>query len=281
VLVAEGVFGPDGFVELPPPTPEEVEAVLSRMLRRLLPFFEKVEEVPWPEDGHQALQHDSAQQRLALHLGAEEQAPRRRARRGLVAVGQGFSLHAGTWVHANDREGLLRLVRYGARSPVAQSRLSRRDDGRYVYRTKKGLELVLTAQQLVRRLLALIPPRYAHGTNFHGVFASHANARAGLLPAPTGAAALVKEDVRAPRAHAAPAAGPTRRRRPRVDWATLHQRTWAVDVWQCPCGGRRRVVAVVTSPSTAEAMLRNMGRLPPREPLPLAQAPPQGVLPLS
>jgi hypothetical protein len=83
----------------------------------------------------------------------------------------GFSLHADTWVHANDRQGLARLVRYGARGPVAESRLTRREDGRLAYETKKGVTLVLTAEQLVRRLVALIPPRGLHLTNFHGALA--------------------------------------------------------------------------------------------------------------
>jgi hypothetical protein len=39
--------------------------------------------------------------------------------RRLVATGMGFSLHAGTAVHGNDRQGLERLRRYGALGPVA------------------------------------------------------------------------------------------------------------------------------------------------------------------
>jgi hypothetical protein len=53
------------------------------------------------------------------------------------------------------REG--RLPEAGARRGAAESRLSRRDDGKYLYQTKKGVTLVLTAEQLVRRLLWLIP----------------------------------------------------------------------------------------------------------------------------
>lgn len=51
----------------------------------------------------------------------------------------GFSLHANTAVRGNDRQGLERLVRYGARGPVAESRLRRLDDGRYEYTPKKGV----------------------------------------------------------------------------------------------------------------------------------------------
>ena len=81
-------------------------------------------------------------------------------------MAMGLSLHADTGVHANDRTGLLGLCKYGARGPVAESRLTRRDDGRYAYETKRGVTLVMTAQQLVRRLLWLIPSRGLHLTNF-------------------------------------------------------------------------------------------------------------------
>jgi hypothetical protein len=45
-------------------------------------------------------------------------------------------------------------------------------------------------------------------------------------------------------------------------------------VWKCRCGGQRSVVALVTSPRTAEEMLRNMGMLDV-SPLPQAPGPPQ------
>jgi hypothetical protein len=73
----------------------------------------------------------------------------------------------------DDRDALLRLCRYGARGPIAESRLSRREDARDAYETKKGVTLVMSAEQLVRRLLWLIPPRGSHLTNFHGAFAPH------------------------------------------------------------------------------------------------------------
>jgi hypothetical protein len=133
--VAEGVWHDGLFMELPPPSAEEVEAVLERALAQLLPDFES-RGVAWPEDEYEALQAKSAQLRLPLD---EEPAP---ARRGRLAGMMGFSLHADTAVTANDREGLLRLARYGARGPVAESRLSRREDGRYAYETKKGVTLV-------------------------------------------------------------------------------------------------------------------------------------------
>jgi hypothetical protein len=68
---------------------------------------------------------------------------------------------------------------------------------------------------------------------------------------------------------------PAQVKRPRLAWATLQAHTWGIDVWKCSCGGKRKVLAVVTRRRTAEEMLRNLGLLQPRPPLPAAQSPPQ------
>jgi hypothetical protein len=268
LLVPEGVWCGGVFLELPRPTPEELEAVLARMLAQAKRTFEALD-AAWPEDGFEALQLQGAQERLNLNDESTFGGHRDR----LVAVGEGFSLHAGTSVHGNDRDSLARLCRYGARGPIASSRLSRRDDGKYAYETKKGVTLVLTAEHLVRRLLWLIPPARFHLTSFHGVLSSHAAARATLLPT----SASHPPRPTAPAAAAATGARAVKPKTPRLDWASLHAKAWAVDVWQCPCGGRRKVTAIVTSRSVAEEILRNLRLLPPSSPrfVALAQAPPQ------
>ena len=45
--------------------------------------------------------------------------------RHLAAYHQGFSLHAGVHLHANDRQGLAHLCGYGARPTLTQERLLR------------------------------------------------------------------------------------------------------------------------------------------------------------
>ena len=204
LLVPEGVWSDGEFLELSPPSTQEVEQVLARMLAQARRTFEAME-APWPEDAFEALQLQGAQERLNL---GDEPVPRSAGRR--VAVGEGFSLHADTRVHGNDRDGLARLCRYGARGPVAESRLSRRDDGKYAYETKKGGTLGLTAAQLVRRLLWLIPPARLHLTSFHGLLSSHAADRAAVLPraSPVPPAKL--------------ASAPTKKgRRRKLDWVSL------------------------------------------------------------
>ena len=69
---------------------------------------------------------------------------------------------------------------------------------------------------------------------------------------------------------------PKKERMPRVDWAKLLRRTFALDVFTCAwCGGRRRVLAYLTEPNAVRAILEHLHC--PRGLLALAaaQGPPQ------
>ncbi|WP_350102554.1 transposase [Myxococcus sp. SDU36] len=62
----------------------------------------------------------------------------------------------------------------------------RREDGRVEYRTRKGQVLVFTAEALMKRLLAVMPPRGVHLTRFHGAFAPNAALRSRVVrPVPS------------------------------------------------------------------------------------------------
>jgi len=67
-----------------------------------------------------------------------------------------------------------------------------------------------------------------------------------------------------------------KQRTPRVDWAKLLRRTFALDVFTCAwCGGRRRVLAYLTAPNAVRAILEHLS-LPTRPAqLAAAQGPPQ------
>jgi len=71
------------LVELPAPDTREAEGTLRRVLRGAHEEF-AVQEAPWPEDEHEAAQHQALQRPLGL-----EGAPGTTERR--VAVGAGFS----------------------------------------------------------------------------------------------------------------------------------------------------------------------------------------------
>jgi hypothetical protein len=156
-------------------------------------------------------------------------------------------------------------------------RLSAREDGTYAYRTRRGQLLVITAAQLVKRLLALLPPKGVHLTRFHGVFSAHSKLRARVVrAAPADPPPPPPPPPLGPKVAAAEAP----LRRPRVDWAFLQRHTFAADVWRCPCGGKRRLVAAITPRATAEEMLRNIRVALSAPPVVTAHSPPQSALPL-
>ncbi|WP_227027145.1 transposase [Corallococcus soli] len=230
-----------------------------------------------PEDAQQAYQAHSLQQRLHWLELDVLRPPSKQLRCSFL---EGFSLHANTHLHANDRQGLERLCRYGARGALALERLSRAEDGRIAWRMKRPLpdgttHLFFTGLELLRRVASLIPPPRSNLTRFHGVFAPGAKLRPFLLPQ---AEAEAKPEEASEPPLAATGQEPTQERTPRLDWAGLLRRSFALDVFACGrCGGRRRVLAYLTAPSGVRAILEHLGlpTLPGR--LAPARGPPQNA----
>jgi hypothetical protein len=105
----------------------------------------------------------------------------------LCASIDGFSLHAGAWVSARDREKLEKLCRYAARPAVAESRLVELSDGRIGYSLKKRWRdgttaVVMTKAVLMERLCALVPKPRKHLVTYHGVLASASGLRPKVVP---------------------------------------------------------------------------------------------------
>lgn len=70
-------------------------------------------------------------------------------------------------------------------------------------------------------------------------------------------------------------------RRAHLDFATLLKRTFGIDIWTCACGGKRRVLAIITTRRLAAQRLAELGLAqahPQNPPKPMAQAPPQLAL---
>lgn len=190
-LVPYGVFvaaadGTVAFRALPPPTDAEVARLLAQISWVI---HARIERLAHDHDNHDeppdAFAHDQA---AALsepspfgRFGAISPTGRR------TAFIQGYSLHADRQIDAEDRDGLERLCRYGARSPVANSRLSVDGAGRVVMALKRPLrdgrvELVFAPSEFVRRLAVLVPPPRRHLTRYHGVFAPNHRLRAAVVP---------------------------------------------------------------------------------------------------
>ncbi len=268
-LMIDGAYeiGPDGtamFHPVPGPTDEEVGAVAEQVYLKVVRKLEAQ-----GDEGGAALA--STEPVLAALAGASvagvaAAGPRRGARtlrlgsgnaieatitRRRCAAVEGFSLHGGVRVPANDRDGLEHLARYLARPPIAVDRLSLLSDGRVALRFKRpfsdGTEaVVFTPFELIERLLPLVPRPRKHAIRFHGILAPAAGYRSKVVPVPPPAKA---------KAPSAPEPPPNR-----FPWAELLRRVFVVDVLACPrCKGRMRIVGAVTEPGAIDRILKHLG----------------------
>jgi hypothetical protein len=330
------------FTPLPPPSDEEVTRITATIARRVEKLLvkkgllgEHAATDPDPLEADEPLLSQlysaSVQSRIAtgpragqrlLRLGDRIDVEEVEATTGpRCASVQGFSLHADVCVPAHDRRRLERLVRYGARPPIATERLSELPDGRILYRLRHRwrdgtTHVVFEPVDLVARLAALVPPPRANIVRYHGILAPCASwrdvvvrdrdevssalppppscrckpnpapGRAPAQPAPTedgkasspiGRPTAATSEQGAQGAAVPPREGrdpfsPAPLRPRRLSWAQLLRRVFAVDVFQCDCGGRMRILAAIDQPEVARAILDCLG-LSSRAP-PLAPAPP-------
>jgi hypothetical protein len=171
----------------------------------------------------------------------------------------GFGAHLGPRIAADDRAGLLRVARYAARAPVAESRLryhaaraevelvSEARDGPYV-----GVHR-LSALEFLARWVNHVPERYETRIRYYGAFATRRRVW-------WRARGVVQVPVAEPGSSEPAADGPALRAR-RRRWAELLRLVYAVDVEVCArCGGAARIVGFVTEPAVARRILAHLER---------------------
>jgi hypothetical protein len=280
------------FCQLPAPTDQQVQTLLWRAATRIeqLVNLHSGAELDEPDDEKRAVActlAEAAQPMGQTRLSAglylpEPQKPR-------CAHIDGYSLHADVAVTADDRQGLERLLRYGARPALCQRRLSVTASGQVRYQFRKPVVggrtcVTMAPEDFVRRLAALIPPPWQNLTRFHGVFAANSHHRKLLLPLVPPPAGSVNSRP-APRADAVNtteplAAAPESEPMPkhlRIAWSELLARSFGLDVLACPrCrGGRMRLVATIKDKTVIDKILAHIGW--PSQPPPAAppRAPPQ------
>jgi hypothetical protein len=262
-LLPDGIFLLDGdsparFVPLPPPPDEDLAAILERVVRRTARALVGYEDLESEADALATLQ--------AAEVDRRQRFPDqfRHSRHG--AFLDGFSLHAGVWIHENDREGRERLCRYALRPPLALRRLTQGEEGQLVYRMKRprggSLLLLLTPDELLARLATLVPPPRVHGLRYHGVLAPNSKARQRIVPeapepvpsAPvTEARARTTEKPRRVKSAEQPA------RTHRIPWADLLRKVYAIDVLACPeCSGRIQLIAFIAEAKVAKRILDHL-----------------------
>jgi len=332
VLWLDGVYVHDlrlgrvEFCEHEEVTDVEVAKLVSAIRDRVLRYLRRTGK--WADEGDVDCEASGAGD-LQQELGAAavqgkaalgERAGRRDQRIGqgtraepfvkapLCADVDGFSLHAGVWVAARDRERLEKLCRYAGRPAIAESRLRVLPDGRVAYSLKKTWKdgtthVVLEPQVLMERLCALVPRPRRHLVTYHGVLAPAAGIRPRVVPQvdeveaggcrhadgegggvgeePIAAAGGEVDAVRRMLRQRLVPHRPGKRRqgqgRRRYSWPQLLARVFLIDVLLCRhCGGRRRLLAAIHDPESIRRVLVAM-RLPTEVPVLAApRGPPAG-----
>jgi hypothetical protein len=171
----------------------------------------------------------------------------------------GFGAYLGPRI--GEREGLLRVARYGARAPVAESRLrydaeraevelvADRTDGPYA-----GVHR-MTALEFLARWVDHVPERYEVRVRYAGAYATRRRVwwrRRGVMLARTRGEppSIVEHEASWPALRA-------RRRR----WAELLRLVFKVDVEVCArCGGEARIIGFVTEPQVVRRILAHLDR---------------------
>lgn len=208
-----------------------------------------------------------------LHRLGDPDAARAEHRAPLQAHIDRFDLHAGLTIaaqHAHGRLALEKLLRYCARPPIAQDRLTELPDGRITLALKTSwsdgtTHVIYEPLDLIAKLAALIPRPHKNLILYHGVLAANAAWRKRVVCYGRNAAA--SSALGEPNA-----SGPQHKRK---QWADLMRRAFGYDLLTCPnCGGKMQLLACVMERSAIRKILSHL-RLPPDPPATArARAPP-------
>jgi len=299
-LVSEGVFVADNdtqsptFHPLPAPTQAEIQHIAWTTCERVVALLRKrgqwldadpeTDKLAQDEPLLSSIYSASITGTLAMGPRAGKRllrlvdAPVREAdgHDGATRNGYGFDLNAGVRVAAHDRKGLERLCRYLCRPAISNERVKKLPDGNFALALKRPWAngtsaIVLSGEELIEKLVALVPPPRFHMTRAFGVFASHAKLRPKVIPKPKAQACEHdRATIGAPNSRPKPSS---------YSWDSLMMRVFAIDVLRCErCGSRMQKISVISQPAVIRAILAAVGRN--TGPPPPALAPCQVQLPL-
>jgi hypothetical protein len=163
----------------------------------------------------------------------------------------GFDLHARLTI-ATDRAGgtgkLKKLVRYCARPPIANDRLSLLQDGRVLLELKTpwadgSTHVIYEPLDFIAKLVALVPRPHKNLVLYHGVLAARSKWRSRVV------------NYRRELSEAAVSASSTPRHQRRL-WSELMRRAFGYDLLACPsCGGRMVLLACILRPDVIAKIL--------------------------
>lgn len=181
----------------------------------------------------------------SLEIDSEHQDP-------TTANNSGYSLNARVWIAYNKRKKLEQVIRYMARGPIAQDRMSETYTGQILYKLKTPWKNGIThfsysGLDFIARLVALIPPPRMNMIRYHGVFAPNFKNRNKIVPAK-------KNNKKSTKGLTNP-----KTKNERLRWAEMLKKTFEVDVTVCPkCNGRLEQIAVIKCKKIAMTILNSL-----------------------
>jgi hypothetical protein len=166
-----------------------------------------------------------------------------------LAKAHGFSLHAGVWAGANDRQKLEHLCRYISRPAVANERIELTECGHVRYRLKTPYRdgtthVYFSPLDFMARLAALVPKPRVNLTRFHGVFAPNSSVRGEVVKSKRGR-------------RMSPATTPAEKRQA-MNWAQRLKRVFRIDIKHCACGGPLKLIASIEDPVVIHKILDHL-----------------------
>jgi len=191
-----GIDGAPEFVAVPEPTGKALQAVLHKIITRLMKLLTRRGALVEGEDSTymadndgdsdearalRPLQAAACTYRIAFGPRAGQKVltlqgamPREADfKQHLCADIDGFSLHAAVRCGADDRQALEQLCRYISRPALANERVQTNAAGQVVLKLKTAwrdgtTHLVMSALEFMQRLAALVPRPRLHLIRFHG-----------------------------------------------------------------------------------------------------------------
>lgn len=191
-LITDGVFIPQKdqtylFQRLPQPTHEELQQLVNKIKTKIERKInklnlEKTEQMPFEEESLGDISQISITQKAAF---GERQGGNHDP---TTANNSGYSLNARVWIAYNKRKKLEQVIRYMARGPIAQDRMTETNTGQILYKLKTPWRNGVThfsysGLDFIARLVALIPPPRMNMIRYHGVFAPNFKNRSKIVPA--------------------------------------------------------------------------------------------------
>ena len=294
MLQLEGFYqekstGDHKFIRRPAPKDHDIQGLVEQIQKRVIKllfregYLSKEENVPHApndplyeqEETYANCMSASVQSRIALGErkgqnvrfigpGFGYEGERAQLKSHLCAHVGGFSLHAGVSIKAHRRDSLERLISYTARPAISTERMSLTDAGDVKYELKKAwsngkTHVLLSPQELIEKLCALIPLPRLNLVRYSGVLAPNAKMRKGIIPGKTRAQLKAEQEKKNKETDKKPTL------LQKSSWAKLLARVFDIDISKCHCGGELKIISVIRDPLIIGKILSHLG-LSPRPP---------------